>query len=87
MLAMAKTKLEAFRDEAGSPRADYLLEDFAVWTCDRPFDAIVSSLALHHLPDDDSKRALFRKAFALLSPGGVFRNADKSFRPIPSSKP
>jgi tRNA (cmo5U34)-methyltransferase len=76
MLSMAKSKLGAFVDEGGIPRADYAHADFATWTGSRSFDAIVSSLALHHLPDDDSKRALFRKAFALLSPGGVFRNAD-----------
>lgn len=76
MLAMARSKLGGFVDEGGTPRADYVHADFASWSSSRPFDAIVSSLALHHLPDDDSKRALFRKAFALLSPGGVFRNAD-----------
>jgi tRNA (cmo5U34)-methyltransferase len=41
-----------------------------------PFDAIVSALAIHHLEDAD-KRALFARAHAALSPGGVFVNADQ----------
>lgn len=40
------------------------------------YDAIVSSLAIHHL-DDAEKRALFARARACLRPGGVFVNAEQ----------
>ena len=40
-----------------------------------PFDAIVSSLAIHHV-SDRRKRTLFAEAAALLAPGGVFANLD-----------
>ncbi len=40
------------------------------------FDAIVSSLAIHHL-DDEGKRDLFRRAYEALNPGGVFVNAEQ----------
>jgi len=40
-----------------------------------PADAIVSSLAIHHL-DGEGKRILFKDMFAALKPGGVFVIAD-----------
>ena len=39
-------------------------------------DAIMASLALHHIPDLDDKAALYDRAFQALRPGGVFVNAD-----------
>ncbi len=40
-----------------------------------PFDAVVSSLAIHHLPATAKKR-LFGAAYARLRPGGIFVNLD-----------
>lgn len=42
----------------------------------RPWDAIVSALAIHHL-DDAAKRELFARVHAALAPGGMFVNAEQ----------
>ena len=41
-----------------------------------PFDAVVSSLTIHLIPDD-AKRRLYRWAFEHLVPGGVLVSADR----------
>ena len=40
------------------------------------FHAVVSSVAIHHLPDED-KRDLFKRIYQSLAPGGVFINAEQ----------
>jgi tRNA (cmo5U34)-methyltransferase len=39
-------------------------------------DAMTASFALHHIPTTRRKATLYARAFAALSPGGVFVNAD-----------
>jgi tRNA (cmo5U34)-methyltransferase len=51
--------------------ADYVVEPLPQENC-----AIVSSLSIHHIEDED-KRALVKKAYAALKPNGVFVNADQ----------
>jgi tRNA (cmo5U34)-methyltransferase len=40
------------------------------------FHAVISSLAIHHLTDDN-KRDLFKRIHQSLAPGGVFINAEQ----------
>ena len=58
--------------------ADYLADPLG-----GPYDAVVSALSIHHLPDA-GKRALFRRAFAALRPGGRFVDADNVLAPTPA---
>jgi tRNA (cmo5U34)-methyltransferase len=54
---------------------------FTMRSYDEPFpacDAFAASLSLHHIPTLAAKTALFKRAFAALSPGGVLVNADST---------
>jgi tRNA (cmo5U34)-methyltransferase len=59
-------------------KADYLTEPLPETLC-----AVVSSLSIHHL-DDNDKRALFHHINQSLLPGGVFINADQVAGPTPT---
>lgn len=71
MIAMARTKLAAY----GTAR--YVVRDFQSFAFeDGKYDAIVSSLALHHLVTDADKQSFFGSIWRGLRTGGAFYNAD-----------
>lgn len=69
MLAEARRRLAGFGDRVSFEQASFLDPPPAA-------DAVVASLALHHVHDLDTKTALYRAIHDALSPGGVLLNLD-----------
>jgi tRNA (cmo5U34)-methyltransferase len=70
MLDIAKQRL------SGHGQVRYVLADLYDFEFDGPYDLAISSLALHHIITDRDKKAIYRKIFDALGPGGSFYNAD-----------
>lgn len=70
MIAMARAKL------AGRAQVRYVVGDFNSTDLGGPYDAVVSSLALHHLATDGHKKSFYRRVYLALASGGAFYNAD-----------
>jgi tRNA (cmo5U34)-methyltransferase len=68
MIAVAQSKL------AHNPRVRFVVTDFTSF--EGEYDAIISSLALHHLVTDENKKHFCQRIHARLRPGGVFYNGD-----------
>ncbi|HLK88063.1 MAG TPA: methyltransferase domain-containing protein [Candidatus Binataceae bacterium] len=71
MLAIARQRLKPL-----GRRVRFVTADFTAGAPARAYDAVVSALAIHHLPDS-GKRHLFADICNHLTPGGVFVNADQ----------
>ncbi|MDE2928956.1 MAG: methyltransferase domain-containing protein [Acidobacteriota bacterium] len=69
MLARARMRLQRFGERVRLRRQSF-------YDSLPPCDAVVASLALHHVPDLDAKARLFGRIHDALAPGGVFVNSD-----------
>ncbi len=69
MIEMAKIKLSKYDDII------YKNLDFRDFDFKGDFDVVVSSLAIHHLTNED-KESIYKNIYNSLVPGGVFYNAD-----------
>jgi tRNA (cmo5U34)-methyltransferase len=70
MIKMAQFKLSEYDD------IKYHVADSCEFQFDDGYDAVVSSLALHHLQTDLVKKQVYGKIYKALQSGGVFYNAD-----------
>ncbi|MDD4956782.1 MAG: class I SAM-dependent methyltransferase [Candidatus Omnitrophica bacterium] len=70
MIAAAKKKLAKLNG------IEFKRCDITEFEFREPYDAIISSLTLHHIRDGKVKRSLYKKFRENLKPGGVFYNAD-----------
>ena len=70
MIAIARIKL------AAHPLVNYAAADLNDFEFCGKYDAIVSSLALHHLVTVEDKQNFYRRIYGSLNSGGGFYNAD-----------
>jgi tRNA (cmo5U34)-methyltransferase len=83
--AMLDAVTERFADDDRITIATHDLEDPLPFDrpFDRPFNAVISSLAIHHV-DDARKRTLYAEIASRLSPDGVFANLEIVQSPTPA---
>ena len=70
MIKMAKSKLSIYSD------VEFIRADFRDLDFKGEYDAVISSLALHHLSSDGEKKSFYCRIKEFLKEGGVFYNAD-----------
>jgi len=70
MIETAKVKLTKYEN------VEYIVKDFYNFDFKKKYDAVLTSLALHHLRNDNDKKKFFKKIFDALNKNGVFYNAD-----------
>jgi tRNA (cmo5U34)-methyltransferase len=75
-LDMTESMLDLARRRLEGRGARFVLADIHEFDLDGPYDAVISSLALHHLVSDQDKKDVYRRILDALAPGGSFFNAD-----------
>lgn len=83
LLDGAPAMVEKAAATLGSRAAAAVVRDFADALPAGPFDAVVSSLAIHHL-DDAAKASLYARAHDVLRPGGALINAEQVLGATPA---
>ncbi len=68
------------RFAAESSRFSMEAADLRQFVTERKWNAVISGLAIHHLPDE-SKRRIYENIATWLEPGGVFVNAEQVLGP------
>jgi len=70
MIEIAKDKLSSYEN------IEYIVGDFTQMELNTKYDVVLSSLALHHIPNDEEKEAMYKNIYETLEKDGVFYNAD-----------
>lgn len=78
MLEQAEAR---FSSIGKSPRI--LLGDYLATDLGNAYDLVISGLSIHHLSDTD-KQHLYQRIYDILSPGGMFVNADQVLGKTPN---
>jgi len=72
---IAENMIKIAQNKLGE-KMDYYVCNFYEFNFEKKYDVIVSSLALHHLANDDDKKMFYEKIYNALNKNGVFYNAD-----------
>ncbi|MEW9670076.1 class I SAM-dependent methyltransferase [Ammoniphilus sp. 3BR4] len=70
MLEVAKSRFH------NKSNVKYIVDDYIKHEFKDTFDIVISSLSIHHLTDTE-KKDLYAKVFSILTPHGIFLNADQ----------
>lgn len=70
MLDVAKKRFSSNKN------IDIIQQDFTTFKGEKLYDAVISSLAIHHV-EDKAKAELYNTIFRLLKPEGIFINAEQ----------
>ena len=76
MLALGRERLAKFKDRVKFTQSD-LSEPGWSKKLAGPFDAVVSSIAIHNVREHATIRSIYGECFELLNPGGCFLNLDR----------
>ena len=76
MLALGRERLAKFKDRVKFIQSD-LSEPGWSKKLAGPFDAVVSSIAIHNVREHATIRSIYGESFELLNPGGWFLNLDR----------
>ena len=76
MLALGRERLAKFKDRVKFIQSD-LSEPGWSKKLEGPFDAVVSSIAIHNVREHATIRSIYGETFELLNPGGWFLNLDR----------
>lgn len=77
LVDLSEKMLDVARERfAGLDTIHFLQKDYTQLDLNEEYDAIISSLSIHHL-NDESKQNLYQQAFKGLKAGGYFINADQ----------
>ena len=82
MLAEARTYLDAFAEQVSFVRGDLMTQEW-VTNLAGPFEAVVSSIAIHNVRYPERIRGIYREVFPYVAPGGCFLNLDRVEAPGP----
>ena len=76
MLEEARGRLASYGDQVAYYQGDLMTSAWAAGL-NGPFDAVVSSLAIHNVRFPDRIKAIYEEIFPLVAPGGCFLNLDQ----------